>query len=68
MAKGRISAVDPLTTVHGYKLGPDCYRVEIEEAVNPRAEFYRYQPEFSAMEDAVGSTIAWPIKYIAPIN
>ncbi|KAL6134512.1 hypothetical protein ACLB2K_066743 [Fragaria x ananassa] len=67
VARGKISAVDPTTKVHGYSLGPDCYRVAVEEAVVPRAEFYRPQPEFSAMEDAVGSTIAWPTKYIVPL-
>ncbi|KAL6563268.1 hypothetical protein OROHE_005855 [Orobanche hederae] len=66
VARGKISAVDPTSRMHGYKLGPDCFRFDIEEPVNPRAEFYRSQPEFSAMEDAVGSTIMWPIKYIIP--
>ncbi|KAL6199787.1 hypothetical protein ACLB2K_029570 [Fragaria x ananassa] len=67
VARGKISAVGPTTKVHGYNLGPNCYRVVVEEAVVPRAEFYRPQPEFSAMEDAVGNTIAWPTKYIVPL-
>ncbi|KAL6228419.1 hypothetical protein ACLB2K_002369 [Fragaria x ananassa] len=67
VARGKISAVDPTTKVHGYNLGHDCYRVVVEEAVVLRAEFYRPQPEFSTMEDAVGSTIAWPTKYIVPL-
>ncbi|KAL6198919.1 hypothetical protein ACLB2K_028707 [Fragaria x ananassa] len=67
VARGKNSTVDPTTKVHGYNLGPDCYRVTVEEAVVPRAEFYRPQPEFSVMEDAVGSTIAWPTKYIVSL-
>ncbi|KAL6222475.1 hypothetical protein ACLB2K_005867 [Fragaria x ananassa] len=67
VARGKISPVDPTTKVHGYNLGPDCYIVAVEETVVPRAEFYRPQPEFSAMEDAVRSTIAWPTKYIVPL-
>ncbi|KAL6200265.1 hypothetical protein ACLB2K_030047 [Fragaria x ananassa] len=67
VARGKISSVDLTIKVHGYNLGPDCYRVVVEEAVVPRAEFYRPQPEFSAMEDAIGSTIAWPTKYIVPL-
>ncbi|KAL6202988.1 hypothetical protein ACLB2K_026692 [Fragaria x ananassa] len=35
VARGKISAVDPTTKVHGYNLGPDCYRVAVEEAVVP---------------------------------
>ena len=35
VARGKISAVDPTTKVHGYNLGPDCYRVVVEEAVVP---------------------------------
>ncbi|KAL6183404.1 hypothetical protein ACLB2K_044815 [Fragaria x ananassa] len=67
VARGKISAIDPTTKVHGYSLRPNCYRVVVEEVVVPRAEFYRPQHEFSAMEDAVGSTIAWPTKYIVPL-
>ena len=60
VARGKISAVDPTTKVHGYNLEPDCYKVVIEEAVVPRTKFYRPQPEFYSMVDAVRSRIAWP--------
>ncbi|XP_040365495.1 uncharacterized protein LOC121050192 isoform X1 [Rosa chinensis] len=64
VARGHISDIHPESKVHGYKLGPDCYRIAIEEVVMPDAVFYRSQPEFVTMEDALGSTVAWPIKYI----
>ena len=64
VARGSLSAIDPKSTVHGYTLGPDCYTVSIEDVFVERAEFYRSEPEFANLEDARGSTIAWPIKYI----
>ncbi|XP_062011905.1 uncharacterized protein LOC133728512 [Rosa rugosa] len=68
VARGYISDINPESKVHGYKLGPDCYRIAIEEVVMSDAEFYRSQPEFVTMEDALGSTVAWPIKYIVCDN
>ena len=64
MAIGSLSATDPNSKVHGYTLGPDCYRVFVDDVILERAEFYRTEPEFANMEDARGSTIAWPIKYL----
>ncbi|KAK9912428.1 hypothetical protein M0R45_036293 [Rubus argutus] len=64
LASGSLSAIDPNSKVHGSKLGPDCYRISIEKVFKPKAEFYRSQPQFDCFEDALGSTIAWPIKYI----
>ncbi|PRQ60904.1 putative transposase, Tnp1/En/Spm [Rosa chinensis] len=64
VARGHISDIHPESKVHGYKLGPNCYRIAIEEVVMPDVVFYRSQPEFVTMEDAPGSTVAWPIKYI----
>ncbi|XP_062017879.1 uncharacterized protein LOC133734269 [Rosa rugosa] len=68
VARGYISDINPESKVHGYKLGPGCYRIAIEEVVMSDAEFYRSQPEFVTMEDALGSTVAWPIKYIVCDN
>ncbi|XP_062029929.1 uncharacterized protein LOC133745808 [Rosa rugosa] len=68
VARGHISDIHPESKVHGYKLGPDCYRISIEEVIMPGAVFYRSQPEFVIMEDALGSTVAWPIKYIVSDN
>ena len=58
---GSLSSIDPKSTVHGYTLGPDCYRIFIDDVLVEQAEFYRSEPEFANLEDARGSTIAWPI-------
>ena len=64
VAKAEIASTDSTTLVHHVPLGPDCYKVWVIEILKPNVPLFRHSNEFSNLDDAKGSTIAWPRKYI----
>ncbi|XP_024039298.1 uncharacterized protein LOC112097937 [Citrus clementina] len=64
VAKGMIAATNPEALVHHVQLGPDYYKVWVDEVNKPSLSLVRPTQEFFNLGDAKGSTIAWPIKYI----
>ncbi|KAK9187367.1 hypothetical protein WN944_018761 [Citrus x changshan-huyou] len=64
VAKGMIAATNLEALVHHVQLGPDYYKVWVDEVNKPSLSLVRPTQEFFNLGDAKGSTIAWPIKYI----
>lgn len=63
-AKGKIATIDPYSKVHHVPLGIDCWKVWVDEVNDSSVPLYRSTSEFSSLTEAVGSTIAWPKKFI----
>ena len=59
-----IAATNPEALVHHVQLGPDYYKVWVDEVNKTSLSLVRPTQEFFNLGDAKGSTIAWPIKYI----
>ncbi|KAM7502668.1 hypothetical protein LguiB_001572 [Lonicera macranthoides] len=64
VANAKIESTDQQSLVHHQILGPDCYKVWVLETLVPNVMVYRYSDVFSTLDDAKGSTIAWPHRYI----
>ena len=64
VAEGRWSSSDPTALVHHIPIGPNAARVSIDAVRNPNAFLWRPNSEMLHIEDAIGSTIAWPIDKI----
>ena len=60
VAEGRWSSSDPLCEVHHLRLGPNAMRVWVDVAKKPTAYLCRPTSHMSTIEEAVGSTVAWP--------
>ncbi|CAA7034330.1 unnamed protein product [Microthlaspi erraticum] len=60
VAEGRWSSDDPDLTVHFVPLGHDGVRVWVDVVKVSDAEVWRPSSYIECMEDALGSTIAWP--------
>ncbi|KAJ0082247.1 hypothetical protein Patl1_12080 [Pistacia atlantica] len=60
VAEGRFSLDDPKALVHHVPIGPNAIRVWIDIAKVPNVFLWRFASEMVFVEDAVGSTIAWP--------
>ncbi|XP_024016375.1 uncharacterized protein LOC112089853 [Eutrema salsugineum] len=60
IAEGRWSTNDPLQTVHFVPLGPNAVKVWIDVVKVKDACVWRPSSEIECMEDAIGTTIAWP--------
>lgn len=60
VAEGRWSSDDPDVTVHFVPLGHDGVRVWVDVVKVGDAEVWRSSSYIECMEDAIGSTIAWP--------
>lgn len=60
VAEGRWSSNDPKVTVHHVPLGPKAVRVWVDLPRKPEAFLWRPNSEMTYIEDAIGSTIAWP--------
>uniref|UniRef100_A0A2N9I0V6 DUF8039 domain-containing protein n=1 Tax=Fagus sylvatica TaxID=28930 RepID=A0A2N9I0V6_FAGSY len=64
VAKGKIATTDPYSKVHHVPLGIDCWKVWVDEVKDLNVPLYRSTSEFSSLNEAVGSTVAWPKKFI----
>ena len=64
VAEGRVASTDLKIIVHFVPLGEGAARVWVDIATVPAARFWRPTAEFECIEDAVGSTIAWPMANI----
>ena len=50
--------------MHHVPLGIDCWKVWVDEVKDLNVPLYRSTSEFSSLNEAVGSTVAWPKKFI----
>uniref|UniRef100_A0A2N9I3B2 DUF8039 domain-containing protein n=1 Tax=Fagus sylvatica TaxID=28930 RepID=A0A2N9I3B2_FAGSY len=64
IAKGKIATTDPYSKVHHVPLGNDCWKDWVDEVKDSNVPLYRSTSEFSSLNEAVGSTVAWPKKFI----
>jgi hypothetical protein len=64
IAKGKITTTDPYSKVHHVPLGNDCWKDWVDEVKDSNVPLYRSTSEFSSFNEAVGSTVAWPKKFI----
>jgi hypothetical protein len=64
VAKAQIASTNPLEFVHHVFLGPDSYKVWVNEILIHKIPLPRPTSEFFTVDDALNSTIAWPHKYI----
>ncbi|CAA7049991.1 unnamed protein product [Microthlaspi erraticum] len=60
VAEGRWSSDDPEQLVHFVPLGPNAVRVWVDVVKVSDAEVWKTTSFIECMEDAIGSTIAWP--------
>ena len=60
VAEGRVSSVDPTILVHFVPLGTNAVRVWVDVPIAPNARLWRPTSDLQNIEDAVGTTIAWP--------
>ncbi|XP_022884702.1 uncharacterized protein LOC111401263 isoform X2 [Olea europaea var. sylvestris] len=63
VAKGEIASTNLSDLVHHVPLGNECWRVWVNEVID-NVSLYRPTRELFLLEDALGSTIEWPIRYI----
>ncbi|KAL0551148.1 hypothetical protein IC582_010230 [Cucumis melo] len=61
VAEGRWSSNDLNVTVHHVPLGPHAVRVWVDLPKKSDAFLWRPNSEMTYIEDAVGSTVAWPL-------
>lgn len=66
VATGEILSRDPKSLVHHVPLGAECWKVSVQHVVegNERVTLYRPTREAFLLNEALGSTVAWPIKYL----
>ncbi|KAF5944759.1 hypothetical protein HYC85_018836 [Camellia sinensis] len=63
VAEGQIASRDPKSKVHHVTLGPLCWKVWVNHvAVN--VPLFRSTHEMYDLQDAIGSTVAWPSQFI----
>ena len=60
VAEGVASSCDPSTLVHFIPLGPNAIRVWVEKSKFPSASLWRTSSEMECIDDAIGTTVAWP--------
>ena len=61
VAEGRVHSIDPDQMVHFVRLGPNAARVWVDAVMVDDADIWRKSDEIESMEDAHGSSIAWPV-------
>ena len=66
VAEGRWDSSDPKITVHGKPLGPDFMRVWVDVDIVPESYLFRPNNAMLTIQEAVGSTVAWPSKKVIP--
>ncbi|KAL5704424.1 hypothetical protein ACHQM5_022858 [Ranunculus cassubicifolius] len=64
VAEGRWVTDDPKTKVHGRELGNNASKVWVTKAIEPRSKVWRPTNGIEIMEEAEGSTIAWPTDHV----
>ena len=60
VVEGHVSSTDPNAMVHFVRLGEGVIKVWVDIVKVPNAPLWRPTSEFEFIEDAIGSTIAWP--------
>lgn len=60
VAEGRWSSNNPNQVVHFVPLGPNAVRVWVDIVKVKDAAVWRRSSEIEYMEDALGTSIAWP--------
>ncbi|KAA0058414.1 putative TNP1-like transposon protein [Cucumis melo var. makuwa] len=60
VAEGRWSSNDPTALVHHVPIGPHAISVWVDVAKKPNAYLWRPTSEMTCIEEALGSTVAWP--------
>ncbi|CAL5329754.1 unnamed protein product [Camellia sinensis] len=63
VAKGQIASRDPKSKVHHATLGPLCWKVWVNH-VTVNVPLFRSTREMYDLQDAIGSTVAWPSQFI----
>jgi hypothetical protein len=66
VATADLHSKDPNEKVHCVPVGPGCWKVWVREVSHDIALF-RPTQEFSTLDAARGSTVAWPINFIKSI-
>lgn len=68
VATGDILSRDSTSLVHHVPLGAECWKVSVQHVVEGNESLILYRPTREAflLNEVLGSTIAWPIKYIVP--
>ena len=66
VAEGRWDSSDPTVTIHGKPLGPDFMRVWVDVDILPESYLFRPNNAMLTIQEAVGSTVAWPSKKVIP--
>lgn len=59
-AEGRWSSSDPKVLVHHVSLGPQAVKVWVDLPIKDDVFLWRPNSEMTYIEDAIGSTAAWP--------
>ncbi|XP_050945397.1 uncharacterized protein LOC107992334 isoform X2 [Cucumis melo] len=60
VTEGRWSSNDPTALVHHVPIGPHAIRVWVDVAKKSNAYLWRPTSEMTCIEEALGSTFAWP--------
>ncbi|KAL5564188.1 hypothetical protein UlMin_027352 [Ulmus minor] len=60
VAEGRWSSSDPDCLVHHLHLGPHAMRVWVDVVKKPGVYLWRPTSDMATIEEAIGTTIAWP--------
>ncbi|CAL5331972.1 unnamed protein product [Camellia sinensis] len=64
VAEGTIASTDSKALVHHVPLGPGCWKVWVNHVI-VNAPLFRPNREMFVLEDAIGSTVAWPTHFIS---
>ncbi|KAK9177819.1 hypothetical protein WN943_027008 [Citrus x changshan-huyou] len=62
VAEGKVASTDPKARVHHMPLGRDCWKVWVESITLGKedVELYKMTDEARIINEALGSTVAWP--------
>jgi len=62
VAEGKVASTDPKARVHHVPLGRDCWKVWVESITSGKedVELYKMTDEARIINEALGSTVAWP--------
>ncbi|KAF5932762.1 hypothetical protein HYC85_028933 [Camellia sinensis] len=64
VVEGTIASTDSKALVHHVPLGPSCWKVWVNHVI-VNVPLFRPNREMFVLEDAIGSTIAWPTHFIS---
>ncbi|KAL7244025.1 hypothetical protein ACSBR1_016280 [Camellia fascicularis] len=63
VAEGQIASRDPKSKVYHVTLGPMCWKVWVNHVI-VNVQGFRSTYEMYDLQDAIGTTIAWPGQFI----